>query len=184
MHVSCYNELFSFKMTNGNLWFIEVIRFWSRRRLIRSDPFYKINSKAGATRHACNILIINDDLFIIIDTAVIGYFDWNFLMSSRCEWLLMTKAGPVKKMFDAKRNLDIYTSKDLLWMIFNILPAAVNKYLKSALLLWWRELINIFMLIGFVIYRNILHDYNLYNGMFFRPTSVCSYSICLAGIRP
>lgn len=23
------------------------------------------------------------------------------------------------------------------------------------------------MLIGFVIYRNILHDYNLYNGMFF-----------------
>ena len=48
----------------------------------------------------------------------------------------MTKAGPVKKMFDAKSNLDIYTSKDLLWMIFNILPAAVNKYLKSALLLW------------------------------------------------
>jgi hypothetical protein len=33
-YVSCYNELFNFKMTNGNLWFIEVIRFRVLRRYV------------------------------------------------------------------------------------------------------------------------------------------------------
>ena len=49
---------------------------------------------------------------------------------------LWEKAGTAIKDVRVLRNLDICTSEALLRMIFNILPASVDKYLKSALLLW------------------------------------------------